>query len=166
MKRWMPLLGLLSLLLFVNGCKDENPTAAPTAKSAPETAGGSKTDESDHAHGSGPHGGAIADWGGGAYHVEFTVDHNAKQSTVYVLGGDGKTPAPIKAEALTLSINEPVYEVELRADPMEGETDGASSRFVGEHENLGIVREFAGSISGEVEGTPYVGDFAEVAGEN
>ena len=146
------------LVLFALGCSKEKPAVAPAA----DAAAGS----SDHSHGSGPHGGAIADLGGGAYHAEFTVDHDAKQSTVYVLGSDGKTAAPIKASKLVLTINEPSYEVELNAQPMPGETGGMSSRFVGQHENLGIVREFAGTISGEFDGTPYVGEFAEVAGEN
>jgi hypothetical protein len=146
------------LLLIVAGCSKEKPTVAPAADSTVET--------SAHSHGSGPHGGAIADLGGGAYHAEFTVDHDAKQSTVYVLGSDGKTAAPIKASKLVLTINEPSYEVELNAQPMPGETGGESSRFVGQHENFGIVREFAGTISGEFDGTPYVGEFAEVAGEN
>ena len=166
MKRWMPLLSSFALLLFVGGCKDEKSATTPTAKSAPDATADSNTEQSDHAHGSGPHGGAIADWGGGAYHVEFTVDHDAEQSTVYVLGSDGKTPAPIEAEKLTLSINEPAYEVELKPEPLVGEPEGASSRFVGQHENLGIVREFAGSITAEVDGIPYAGDFAEVAGED
>jgi hypothetical protein len=51
----------------------------------------------------------------------------------------------------------------LKAEPLEGETDGMSSRFSGEHDTIGIVREFSGTIRGEVDGTPYVGDFTEVA---
>jgi hypothetical protein len=169
MKRWMSLLSLSGLLMIAVGCKDDAPEPAPAptggnatapddAKSAGETA--------EHSHGAGPHGGAIADWGGGAYHVEFTVDHDAKEATVYVLGSDGATPAPIKAATIALSINEPATDVELKAKPMEGEAEGTSSRFVGQHETIGKVQEFAGTISGEIDGTPYVGEFAEVAGEN
>jgi Txe/YoeB family toxin of Txe-Axe toxin-antitoxin module len=108
-----------------------------------------------------PNGGAIADWGGGKYHVEFTVDHDKKQATVYILDNDAKSPAPVKASELVLSVNDPVFEVELKPEPLEGETGGVSSRFVGQHDNLGTVREFAGTISGEVDGTPYAGDFKE-----
>lgn len=49
--------------------------------------------------------------------------------------------------------------------PQEGETGGTSSRFVGKHESLGIVREFAGTISGTVDEKPYAGDFQEEPGE-
>lgn len=169
MIRWISLLSLTGLLLLVAGCKDDTPAPAPApaagtgaADARPETS----ADHDEHAHGAGPHGGAIADWGGGAYHAEFTVDHDAKVATVYVLGSDAKTPAPIKASTISLSINDPATDIELAAKPMEGETEGKSSRFVGQHETLGIVREFAGTISGEAEGTPYVGEFAEAAGDD
>lgn len=33
---------------------------------------------------------------------------------------------------------------------------------VGTHDTPGTVKEFAGTISGEVEGTPYTGDFQEM----
>lgn len=49
---------------------------------------------------------------------------------------------------------------------LEGEAAGESSRFVGQNESLGKVQEFAGSITGEVEGTPYAGDFKEEAGHH
>ncbi len=38
--------------------------------------------------------GTLADWGGGKYHIEFTVDHGKKETVVYVLGADEETPAP------------------------------------------------------------------------
>ena len=80
-------------------------------------------------------------------------------SPVYVLGSDEKSPAPIKTDTVLLSIGDP----ELLPVPLEGETDGVSSRFVGKHEKLGIVQEYAGTMSAEIEGTPYTGDFKEEA---
>jgi len=114
-----------------------------------------------HSHGAGPHGGTIADWGGGKFHVEFTVDHDKKEGTVYVFGPDEKTPTPIDAKEITLSIKDPAFSVELKANPLGSEVMGGASRFVGTHENLGIVKEYMGSISGVVDGTPYSGDFEE-----
>ncbi|HZL90891.1 MAG TPA: hypothetical protein VFB96_21175 [Pirellulaceae bacterium] len=144
-----------SALVFSLGC-GRQPGATPPgdAKSDKATAG-------DHHHGSGPHGGVIADWGGGMYHVEFIVDHDKQESVVYVLGSDAKTDAPVRAEKLLLDINEPQFQVELSPLPQAGEPEGASSRFVGKHESLGKVQEFAGTITGEVEGTPYSGEFKE-----
>jgi hypothetical protein len=90
-----------------------------------------------------------------------TVDHDKQEATVYVLGDDEKTAVPIKASTILLNINAPKFQVELAAAPLDGEAEGTASRFVGKHESLGKAQEFAGSISGEVDGTPYVGDFKE-----
>ena len=114
-------------------------------------------------HGAGPHDGTLADWGGGKYHVEFTVDHEKQEGTVYILGADEKTPTPIKAAEIQLSITDPMMQVTLKASPQEGDAEGTASRFVGNHEKLGVVQEYAGTISGVIDDTPYSGDFAEVA---
>lgn len=114
-----------------------------------------------HAHGVGPHGGTIADWGGGAYHVEFTVDHDTQTATVYVLGSDEKSPSPIDADSIELSITDPEMQVVLQAEPQEGDPEGKASRFVGTNEKLGVVQEYAGTVTGVAEGTPYSGDFRE-----
>lgn len=150
-------LSLASLL----GCNQ--PANPPAEKTAPASAAATAEAEHGHAHGghgAGPHDGAVADWGGGKYHVEFTVDHDKKEATVYILGSDEKTPAPINADKLLLTIKQPSFQVELMPVPQAGETEG-SSRFVGTNEKLGVVQEFAGTISGEVDGTPYAGEFAE-----
>lgn len=116
-----------------------------------------------HEHEPGPHGGTLVDWGGGKYHVEFTVDRKKKEAVVYVLGMDEKTATPIVATdgKVLLTIKTPAFQLELKAQPLDGETDGKSSRYVGEHENLGGEQKFAGTISGEIAGTPYAGDFDE-----
>lgn len=142
--------------LLVAGCTPAAPPSATPAATPPAAK------SEGHDHGNGPHGGTVADWGGGKYHAEFTVDHDKKEATVYVLGGDAKTPAPIKAEKITLSINDPAFQADLKAAPLDGEKDGMSSRFVGNHDNLGIVKEYAGTITGDIDGTPYAGDFKEL----
>ena len=125
--------------------------------------GEGETDHSvkGHSHGAGPHDGTIADWGGGQFHVEFTIDHDRKEAVVYILDSDEKTPVPIDAVSVLLSINEPEFQVELAPQPMGGEENSTASRFIGTHDNLGIVREFSGTMSAEVDGTPYVGEFTE-----
>jgi len=114
-----------------------------------------------HSHGAGPHGGVIADWGGGKYHVEFTVDHDQQQATAYILGPDEKTPTPIAATSIELSIKDPEMLLTLEASPQEGDADGKSSRFVGTDEKLSVVQEYAGTLTGVIDGTPYSGDFKE-----
>jgi hypothetical protein len=132
-----------------------------TPKAATKTSKGVKGDHA--AHGAGPHGGTVADWGGGKYHVEFTVDHAKQEATVYILSADEKTPAPIKAKdgQLLLTIKEPSFQVVLQAAPQKGDPEGMASCFIGKHERLGKEQEFAGTISGEVDDTPYTGDFKE-----
>jgi hypothetical protein len=152
MKRICVWIAGLSLSVAALGCGTSAPPADSQAPAEEKAA---------HGHGAGPHEGVVTDWGGGKYHVEFTVDHGKKETTVYILGSDEKTPAPVKATQVMLSIDEPAFAVELQPQPLEGEAAGASSRFVGTHDNLGIVREFSGTITGEIEGTPYTGDFQE-----
>jgi len=157
MKKLLVLLACAATLSCGAGC---GPTPAPAP--APQNPSVSKDHGHDHpAHGTGPHGGTLTDWGGGAYHVEFTVDHDKQEAVVYILGSDEKSSVAVKASKVTLSINDPAFQLDLAAQPFEGEAEGLSSRFVGQHENLGKVQEFAGTISGEVDGTPYSGDFKE-----
>ncbi len=165
---------LTSATLGLTGCGQPSspPPAAATAAAAPAVHDDHNHDQDhahgDHEHGAGPHGGTVADWGGGKYHVEFTVDHDAKEATIYLLGSDEKTPAPatVTDGKQLLTIREPAFQVELAARPLDGESGGAASRYVGMHDSLGIIREFAGTISGAVDGTPYAGDFAEHAHEH
>ena len=154
---------MFTLTLAV-GC-GEAEKAAPTSNPTPAANAPAKDDHGHKhaAHGAGPHEGAVADWGGGKFHVEFTVDHDKQEATVYVLGSDEKTATPIKAAdgKILLTIKQPSFQVELTATPLDGEAEGTSSRFVGKDEKLGVVQEFEGTISGEAEGTPYTGDFKE-----
>jgi hypothetical protein len=153
MKLQWSILGLGLLAAVLLGCGQP-----PADKPTPQPKLAATHDE--HDHGAGPHGGAIGDLGGGAYHFEFTVDHDKRQAVVYILGGDAKTPAPVKADKLLLALKDPMVQIDLAAEPLEGEA-GTSSRFVGHDDALGKVQEFAGSVTAEIEGTPYSGDFQE-----
>lgn len=154
--------GILAVLAFSVGC---DPATPPATTGSPPAA--TSHDDHDHAHGdghahaAGPHDGTIVDWGGGKFHVELTVNHDTKEATVYVLDSDEKTAAPILTPdgKLLLTIKDPAFQVDLAASPMDGETGGKASRFVGRHESLGVVQEFSGTISGEAGGTPYAGEF-------
>jgi hypothetical protein len=155
---------ILATAIWTVGCSQAPaPTKASVKQAVAKAKDHGHSHNGDHHHGAGPHDGTLADWGGGKYHVEFTVDHDKKEAVIYVLGGDEKTPAPVKTAdgKLLLTIKEPAFQVELAARPLAGETEGTSSCYGGTHESLGIVREFAGTISGEVDGTPFAGEFAE-----
>lgn len=150
--RWPILLVFAAAFLFAAGCDK----------------GGKTNDQKDkpkneHAHpDKGPHGGVLIEWGEEDYHLEFTVDHKTQEATVYVLDETAKKAKPIKAKEITLTLKlTPPVTVKLAAKPDSGDPAGASSRFVGTHEALGKEQEFAGEVKGEVDGKPYVGDFAE-----
>jgi hypothetical protein len=168
MKRFSCVLAIAAMVAFV-GCNSATNSATKTAN---KTAGDHGHDHGPgshdhgaegHGHGVGPHDGTVADWGGGKYHVEFTVDHSKQQATVYILGSDEKTLLPIDAASIELSIKDPEMQVTLKASPQENDPQGKSSRFVGNHEKLGVVQEYAGTMTGVVDGTPYSGDFKEEA---
>lgn len=126
-----------------------------------------KTDAKKPAHDhpdEGPHNGALAEWGE-KYHAEFTVNHDTKTATVFILDESAKKNVPIPADTITLTITnvKPPVQIPLKADPEKDDPKGQSSRFVGTHEKLATVMEFKGEISGKVGETPYVGTFEEKA---
>lgn len=157
--RILTLASFLGVTLFVvAGC---NKGGTPAAKNAADAKkGAKKVDGHDHPH-EGPHDGALAEWGNEEFHVEFTVDHKKQEARVYVLGPDAKKAAPIKSGKIMLSIKDPVIQIDLKPEPQKDDPAGSASVFVGKHEKLGIERDFAGTLSGEVNGKPYAGDFKE-----
>jgi len=153
------LFAALTLTVGCTGPKDKG-----SKDDAKVAKGDKKPPQVEHAaHGEGPHGGTVADWGGGKYHIEFTVSHPDQEATVYILGSDEKTPIPISAKdnQLLLTIKDPSFQVVLKAAPQKEDPEGKASAFKGKHEKLGKEQEFEGTISGEIGGTPYVGDFKE-----
>lgn len=130
------------------------------------TVGSQPKAEHDHPE-VGPHKGAIAEWGDHDYILEFIPDHDTKEATVYVLNGQAKDLKPIPSKTLTLSLKQsPPVTFTLEAKPQEGDPAGQSSRFVGKHDALAEKKEFAGTISGEVAGKKYSGNFKEEADDH
>ena len=62
---------------------------------------------------------------------------------------------------MLLTIDEPKFEVPLKAAPEKGDPEGKASRFVAKDDRFGKVQEFSGLVSGEADGTPYTGKFKE-----
>lgn len=145
---------LAAVAALAVGC---GPTAAPTSTPA--------TEPRAHDHPTvGPSGGAVVEWGEEEYHLEFLADHATGEATVYVLDGTAKKVKAVSAKTLTLSVTAtPPVTVRLDAKPQEGDADGSSSRFVGKSDGLKKNGLFSGSISGEVDGKKYTGDFKEKA---
>jgi YHS domain-containing protein len=138
----------------VLGCNSQ-PPASGTKNSARSPGKVGDVDHSDHSNG--PHGGNVIDFG--PYHAELTVDQTTKKATIYILDSSIKNAVPIAADKLQLSIKSPQFQVDMLADPQPGEAKGKSSRFSAVHENFGKKQEFEGTVSGVLDGKPYLGDF-------
>lgn len=159
----LTLTSLFAICTLVTGCGESQQPASSRPQVNDELSVEHADEHGHSGHSAGPHDGTLADWGGGKYHVEFTVDHNKQEATVFVLGDDEKTPSPIESKEIQLSILDPMMQVTLRAVPQEGDPKGFSSRFIGNHESLSMVKEYVGTLTGVIDGTPYSGDFKEEA---
>lgn len=166
--------GVLMAIVFMVGCNagsksEKVPANEAPASEASDTDGhdhahphdGPDRDHSEagHAHGAGPHGGVVVDWGGGKFHVELVFEHDTKTATAYILGSDEKTAVAIDAASLELTLKDPVYSVVLIAQSQQGDAAGKASKFMGADEILSTAKQISGSITGVVAGTPYTGDF-------
>jgi len=120
-------------------------------------------DDGDHNHGPGPHGGTIIELGGGKYHGEFKVDHKEKSATVWLLGGDVKTPAPMKTNKLHLVVSNTNPKIEIDLMPTDKDAEGKASSFTGKHDGFGVEMEYKGTVRFNVGDKQYNGDFEEKA---
>jgi len=153
--------GILGAVLWASGCSkpaDNKPaeSTSPAGDAAPAA---------EHTHGLGPHGGVVFDLG--SEHAEFTVDHGQKRCFIFVLDADGSTLKPIAATGFTLAIEETktadgtvVPAMTLAMEP-EGAAEGKAAKFVGTDLGMANVAEFAGTVSGEIDGKPAQGSFTE-----
>jgi hypothetical protein len=153
-------LGLVAVALAAAGCGD--------TKTAPTKAKKGGGNSPEHApHGAGPNGGVVFDLG--KHHAEFTVDHPKKECTVLFLSGDekGATAMPVAAKEFTLTTKEtktkegtvvPPMTVKLLPADAKG---GKASKFVGTDPGIGNVADFAGTVTGLIDGKPSSGEFAE-----
>ena len=133
-------------LLWVTGCGGK--------KVGPQ---GGHSDE--HEHGEGPHGGVILELG--KYHGEFKPDHAKKEATVWILKGDAKTPARVKADKVRLVVSNTNPQIEIDLLPTDKADDGTASEFVGKHEGFGVEMEYQGTVTVTIDGKPYSVDFKE-----
>jgi hypothetical protein len=119
----------------------------------------------EHAHGTGPNGGVIFDIG--SHHGEFTVEHGKQECTILILGDDEKTPIAVAATEFVLNIKETktadgkvVAPMTVTMKPTDAK-DGKATTFVGTDPGIGNVADFAGTVSGEIDSKPAMGEFKE-----
>lgn len=149
------LAGGVVLALAAVGCQDKAPPvvapAGPAAKSPQEHA---------HEHPShGPHGGDLVELGKEEYHAEVVHDDKAGTVTIYLLDGAAKAAVPIAAAQVTINASHEgkAEQFTLAAKPLEGESDGQSSRFESPDKELGEHLEHGARLVVEIKGKSYTG---------
>jgi hypothetical protein len=131
---------------------------------APSPKGGGDDNGGDHAdHGPGPHGGVIIELGGGKFHGEFKPDHKEKSATVWLLGVDAKTPAPMKTDKVRLVVSNASPKIEIDLLPTDKDAEGKASTFTGKHDGFAVEMEYKGTVRFNVGDKQYSGDFEEKA---
>jgi hypothetical protein len=156
--RWICFACFVALVGFatLSGCLNR---ATQAKKNNPKT-----EEKHDHAE-TGPHGGPLAEWEE-IYHAEFTVDHGKKQVVVYILGEKPTAAPTIEADKITkvkLTVLEPKPQVQLDLVHDAKLSDAKGIAFVGTHDVFAKPADLKLSISGNVDGKPYVGDVTYAA---
>jgi hypothetical protein len=156
---------LLMAALVISGCAKSNGNQLTASK----TSGSARSSKAAaHSHGTGPNGGVVFDLG--SHHAEFVVDHNKQQVTITILGDDEKTPTRVAATGFVLTINEtktadgktvPPMTVDMQPVDASG---GKATTFVGSDRGIANVADFAGTVSGEINDKPAMGEFDEATG--
>lgn len=156
---------MLSLAIAGCGKAGTSPdTAPPQEPASSEAKSGHDHDHShdNHDHGeTGPHGGALIELGGEAYHAELVHDEDGGTVTIYILDGSAKKVVPIEAKEITINAksSEGPKQFVLTASPEEGEGERAS-RFVSSDAELGEALDREGAdprLVVMIEGKSYTG---------
>ena len=135
-------------LIWATGCDNKKESAKDDPKK-----------EEHEAHGAGPHGGVILEFG--KYHGEFTADHAKKEATVWILGGDAKTPARIKADKVRLVVSNTTPKIEIDLLPADKDANGTASVYTGKNDGFGVEMEYKGVVTVVIDGKPQSDDFEE-----
>jgi hypothetical protein len=156
-------LGLLVVAMMAAGCSNATDTKPAATDTKGAKSGGAAAEHPPH--GAGPNGGVVFDLG--SHHAEFTADHGKKECTILILGDDEKTPTVVAATEFILNIKETKTKEGKVVAPMTitmlpaNAADGKASKFVGADPGIGNVADFAGTVSGEIDGKPAQGEFKE-----
>ncbi len=147
-------------LVWATGCGKSDPTTAPKADDDKDKKD-KKVKKDDHGHGTGPHEGVVFDFSGGKWHGEFKPSHTNKDATVWILGADEKTPAPIKVEKLRLVVSNTNPKITIDLLPVDADKDGKASTFTGKDPGFGVEMEYKGTVFFTLDGKQSSGDFEE-----
>lgn len=145
-------------LIWSAGCGNKPEPTKPEEKKEKEK---EKTHGDDEDHAPGPHGGLVFHIANGKWHGELKVDHAKKTATLWILGDDEKTSAPIKTDKVRLVVSSPAPKIEVDLLPTDADKDGKASAFTGSNDGFAAEKEYKGTISFTLDKDkkPYYGDF-------
>ena len=124
--RFIPVWLCLGVAVSLSGCGE---TSDATSYADADINEPGHSHDHGHHH-EGPHGGEVLEVDGNhKYHAEVVFDAETRDVSVYILGGDLKTPVPVAAGDIEFEIEEGEDEshLDMTAAPLEGEADGLSS---------------------------------------
>jgi len=115
---------------FTVGCNQPSSTATLPANSA-----NSKHTEEDHAHIPGAHGGIVIPIGTESYHAEAVIEKDG-QFRLLTLGADETRIQEVDVQSIKAFIkaagDSDASQIEMKAVPQEGDSEGKTSQFVGQ----------------------------------
>lgn len=155
----LPVLALGLTLLCGCGGKEEYREFSD-ADNVTNTAG---HDHHHHHHDLGPNGGHLVELGDEQYHAEVLFDASDRSLTVYLLGPDAETAAPVAVEEITFTLDggDAPQTITLTASPVETDGENLASRFASEAgavpETVRDAEDLHGSITAVIEGTSLTG---------
>jgi len=145
------------LIPLMMGCPKEGETYRKLGEKDDVT---NTTPDDHHHHDAGPHGGHIIELGD--YHGEVSLDKD-RVLTLYILGGDAATAAPVTdaTAKVRAKVGTAQKEIPLKAAPLDGETDGKTSRFTAAADQVPTeiidVEDLAGDVILVIAGKETVG---------
>jgi hypothetical protein len=119
---------------------------------------------SEHKH-TAPHGGHLIPIGDHEYNIEMVFSAEPRELHAYVLGGHAEKAIGLELESFDFDQEDDEgneVEIELMANPQEGDEDGTASRFTAKGDaipaNIKSLEDLHGHVHIEIEGKQRSGD--------
>jgi len=159
----LPVYCLALLTTVLIGCGDPAADVAEV-QTADVEAANEEAAASEHKH-TAPHGGHLIPIGDHEYNIEMVFSAEPRELHAYVLGGHAEKTIGLDLESFDFDQEDDEgneVEIELMANPQEGDEDGTASRFTAKGDaipaDIKSVEDLHGHVHIEIEGKQRVGD--------
>jgi hypothetical protein len=159
----LPVYCLALLTTVLIGCGD--PAAdVEEVQTADVDAANAEAAASEHKH-TAPHGGHLIPIGDHEYNIEMVFSEDPRELHAYVLGGHAEKKIGLGLESFDFDQEDDEgneVEIELMANPQEGDEEGTASRFTAKGDaipaSIKSLEDLHGHVHIEIEGKQRVGD--------